>query len=215
METKQTIDNIKKTFIVGFPGILKISEVSGNLWKFRVSRYSICISVLLPIFSIVFKLDPASLINEIQLQMVVFLPCILGFTIAGYALVVGFVQSNMLNKISEPAKDSNFSLYQKMSSTFAINVILQGVALIFAYLYHFIIFFDTNDKFHIQISNPVLLIVNIFGLIIITFWFTISIFLVVQIVVNIFNFSQLHHYFINTEKVRNQNPETKNEPNEV
>jgi len=209
METKQTIDNIKKTFIVGFPGILKISEITNNLWRFRVSRYSILIGIIVPIISKLFKLDVVSLINEIQLQMIVFLPCILGFTIAGYSLVVGFVQSNMLNKISEPAKDSHFSLYQKMSSTFAINVILQGVALSFAYLYHFIIFFDLNSKSHIPFPPYLLTIINFLGLSIICFWFVISIFLVIQIVVNIFNFSQLHHYFINTEKVKGSSSEVK------
>ena len=94
METKQTIDNIKETFILGFPGILKISGVSNNLWKFKVSRYSILTSIILPVLAIICKLDIVSLINEIQVQMIVFLPCILGFTIAGYSLVVGFVQSN-------------------------------------------------------------------------------------------------------------------------
>ncbi|MDB5159483.1 MAG: hypothetical protein JWR50_4190 [Mucilaginibacter sp.] len=204
METKQTIENIKETFVVGLKGIIKISGFFKDIWKYKVSRYSIIISILTPIVSSIFKVDNAALLCEIQSQMIVFLPCILGFTIAGYALVVGFVQSNMINKITEPAKDTNFSLYQLMSSKFAMNVILQGVSLVFAYLYHFIIYFNSNSKLNLQFSNCYISSVNIIGLILLSFWFTISVLLVIQIVINIFNFSQLHHYFINIGKVRDK-----------
>src|ERR1700744_433486 len=105
METKQTFKNIEDTFIVGLPGILKISGTIQNLWKYHVSRYSIITAIVLPILAMLAKLNLAKLIDEVQSQMIIFLPCILGFTIAGYSLVVGFVQSNMLNKISEPSKD--------------------------------------------------------------------------------------------------------------
>jgi len=212
METKQTIENIKDTFLVGLSGVFKISEILRNPWKYKVSKYSIIAAIALPILALVAKLDLPKLIDEIQSQMIVFLPCILGFTIAGYSLVVGFVQSNMLNKISEPSKDSKFSLYQTMSSKFAINVILQGIALIIAYLYHFIIYFDNNSKINIRPSGCLLCLINVCGMAIIAFWFTISVLLVIQIVVNIFNFSQLHHYFVNIEKVREKESNANKDP---
>jgi len=204
METKQTIENIQETFITGFWGILKISGLLRDFWKYNTSKYSVILAILIGPLSLVCKVDIQSLINEIQNQMIVFLPCILGFTIAGYSLVVGFVQSNMIEKITEPRKDSKFSLYQIMSSKFGMNVILQGLALTVGYLYHFIIYFDKNNTLNLKFSHCYVSVVNFIGLIIIAFWFIISIFLVVQIVINIFNFSQLHQYFINIEKVRDK-----------
>ncbi len=201
MVTKQTIENINETFVTGLRGILKISRFWKEIWRFKITYFSIASALLLPLIAFLGKLDSTSLICDIVNLMISFLPCILGFTIAGYALIIGFVQSNMLNSISEPAKDSKFSLYQIMSAKFALNIILQSIALLIAFIIHFINYFDVNNKLDIIWSDKFITFVNLIGLSILFFWFSISLLLVIQIVINIFGFSQLHHYFINKAKI--------------
>ncbi|ADQ80430.1 hypothetical protein Palpr_2294 [Paludibacter propionicigenes WB4] len=198
METKYTYENIKDNFVVGLKGIFKIVGLKEIIFSV-VNILSISLSIIIIICSFIFELDEYKLIVEIVGLMVNFLPSILGFTIAGYTLVVGFIQSGMLSKISEPIEDSKYSLYQNMSSNFALNVIFQGFALIFAFFVHFIIYFDNEIISNIEIYYYD--IINKLGLFLILYWFIISLFLVIQITINIFNFSQLHHYFINKEKL--------------
>ena len=90
-----------------------------------------------------------------------------------------------------------------MSSTFAINIIFQALSLIISYAYNFVIFIDKNKKNAIYYNSNFINIVNYYGLFFILIFFILSTFLIIQIVINIFNFSQLHHYIIVKEKIDN------------
>lgn len=211
METKQTKANIIETFVTGFKGVLKIAEYNKLIKSFSTIA-SLILSIIVIAITITLNVDFYLLILEIKSLMINFLPSILGFTIAGYTLVVGFIQGGMLDRISEPMKDSKFSLYQKMSSSFALIIITQLIALLIAYSYHLFIFFDSNMKF-VNPTNPKC--VNYIALPLITFSFLLSFFLSIQLVLNIFGFSQLHHYMINIEKVNNKEKNQKKDLNEL
>ena len=206
MATNQTLENIAKTSTTGLRGILKIAGIKSEFLCSPVFIISIVIGIIFIFFVKFFQLNVYDLINEIKTIMIGFLPGILGFTIAGYALVVGFLQSNLLDKISERLELpdhslSNYSLYQTMSSYFALNIIIQGISLIMAFTYHFFIYFETHTKNHINVSIFDIKIINWISLMGLSFLFIISLLLIVQIVINIFNFSQLHHYIINKSKI--------------
>lgn len=201
MATKQTRVNLGETFITGFDAIFKIAGFEKSLFSKWSTLLPILLSAIIFIFSLALQVDIYKLIVEVKELMISFLPGILGFTIAGYSLMVAFIQAGMLNEITEPLKDSKYSLYQKMSSTFAINVILQGLSLVFAYFIHFLIYFDTNRKYKFIYSECYLKVINTIGLLVVVYAFFISLFMIIQIVLNIFTFSQLHHYFINKEKI--------------
>lgn len=210
MITKHTTDTLKETFITGLSAVFKIAGYKKTFFSVWFTKAPIYISVVAAIILYFFKIDFYIGIVELKTQMIAFLPGILGFTIAGYSLMVGFIQAGMLDKITEPSKDTNFSLYQKMSSTFAVNVILQAIALIIAYTVHFVIFIDTNRKLTFIIPSCLICVANILGFILLTYWFFISLFMVIQIVLNIFSFSQLHHYFVNKQKVDSQTKQNNN-----
>lgn len=201
MATKQTLQNIDETFVTGFGGIFKISRFRERFLKESITIFSIVIAIIFPIISIIGNIPIVDFIKDIDGLMINFLPGILGFTIAGYSLVIGFVQSNMLNSISEPSKDSKFSLYQLMSANFAFNIILQAIALVIAYGVHFINYIDEKTSLNLNVPESALSTFNLSALALLSFWFTISLFLVIQIIINIFGFSQLHHYFVNKSKI--------------
>lgn len=200
-KTRQTKENIQATFLTGLSGIFKIVGYKKIFFSYWLTILPVIISVISVLLSLMLHLDPLNFLLELKNVMIDFLPGILGFTIAGFALMVGFIQSGMLDKITEPIRDSKFSLYQKMSATFATNVILQAMALIIAYIVHFISYFDSNKKIDYNIPGALAETANYLGILLLSYWFFISLFLVIQIIINIFGFSQLHHYFINKAKI--------------
>lgn len=204
MITKHTTDTLRETFITGLPAVFKIAGYKKTFFSVWVTKIPIYICIISSIFFYFFNLDFYEGIKELKTQMLNFLPGILGFTIAGYSLMVGFIQAGMLDKISEPINESKFSLYQKMSSTFAVNVILQAIALIIAYIVHFVIFIDTKLGIVLYLPSDLINIINILSFALLTYWFPISLLMVIQVVLNIFSFSQLHHYFVNKQKVDSQ-----------
>jgi hypothetical protein len=134
--------------------------------------------------------------------MINVLPGILGFTVAGYSFMIGLIHVGMINKITEPiSKENKFSLYQKSSATFAANIIIQAISLVFAYLFHLLIFFDKKKQMKIDIKDIYVTLINLVALLSISYLFAISLLMIIQVIINIFNFSQLHHYFVNKEKI--------------
>ena len=96
-----------------------------------------------------------------------------------------------------------------MSAILAINIMLQAIALIIAYTFHFINYFDSNKSIPNFLPSQYIAIVNYLGIVILSYWFSLSLLMVIQIILNIFGFSQLHHYFINKDKIeRLETPES-------
>lgn len=199
--TKQTLENIEETNVHGLSGICRIISFKKVLWTNTLSKIALIATVIWS--SLVYFTQQSTFKTIIELKTVIidFVPGILGFTVTGYALMVGFIQAGMLEKISEPLKPDKFSLYQKMSATFAFNILVQASALVIGYTAHFINFFSTDIILFKNVPNWWITIVNFVALPFLVYAFVISLLLVFQIVLNIFSFSQLHHYFINSEKI--------------
>jgi hypothetical protein len=219
METKQTRENLKRTFITGVGGIFTIAEFKKSILKHWAVYVPLISSPIIAILAYCLKVDTLLFILKITDTMIAFLPGILGFTIAGYSLMVGFIQGGILDKISEPWSDSNYSLYQKMSATFALNVILQVIALALAYVVYFVNFIDSSSDISYSLPSNFVKTINEVALLALLFWFLISLSMVVQIVANIFSFSQMHHYFINKykieEKEKTTNPSIKDNKSDL
>lgn len=209
MGSQQTEENIEITTKFGIDTILKI-VFRNKLFKSHAFGYSVLFTVFFFSLIILFKQNPVYYIIEIKTQCISFIPGILGFTLSAYALLVGFSQTEMLLKITEPLKEENknskvvkgqYSLYQIMSSTFAINVIVQALALALAYFVHFVSILSIRTNITSFFHNGVICATNYLTLFLMLYAIWISIFLVVQSVVNIFNFSQLHQFYVNKEKL--------------
>ncbi len=181
--------------------IIRISGFKTEYYK-KYSLFAILSAVVLWAVAFIFKSNPYLLLLEVKDIVIAYIPSVLGFTIAGYTLVVGFIQANMLERISERLDDSPYSLYQRISSMLALNLVIQGVALVGAFVIHFAVYFDNELKLHQHFSPLVCQITNWVGLIIICLTLTYPLFLIIQMIINIFGFSQLHHYFVNRDKIQ-------------
>lgn len=151
------------------------------------------IAILILIFG---KVDIFILKLVVDLILTI-IPSLLGFVLSGYALLIGFGNIEVIAKKSK--KDIEFSdskptLYQKVSTVFAVGLIMQVLLLMLTF----------GLKILIEIELPCLCdnisICKLINFIIFTFLIFGLFYVVVMIkdlVINIFNFSQVQHFYIN------------------
>lgn len=213
-KTNQTRDALNDTFVTGIKGILSIVTLKKTFLFSWSAWISIIVALLFTVSALIFGVNILSLVLDIKDSMISFLPDVLGFTIGGYALMIGLIHVGMLNKITERQDKNKYSLYQEMSATFAINVILQGIGFISAYIFHYINYFDSNRSEKIKLSESLINIVNTIALVYISYWLVLSVLMIIQIIINIFGFSQLHHYFVNVDKIETEEASQKIKSNQ-
>lgn len=146
-------------------------------------------------------------------QMLSIMPNILGFNLGGYVLLIGLNSQNILDEITEPNPEANpperYSLFQKQSSVFAYSILIQACTILIGYVFKGIIHLGVSP-----VSNSIADIVNFIGFWIINFVSIYAVLLIAQIVLNIFNFGQILHFFIRLEclekKVEKEENEKKN-----
>jgi hypothetical protein len=198
METKHTRESLGTITVVGLRAMFKVAPNPFRIWSIIVSIF------LTIIFLVIFYLlhgDSYMFIKELTTQAIAFIPNILGFTIGGYAFLIGVNSSTLLNKITEPQSHSKYSLYQEASASFAINLVIQACTFVISYCVHFIILLEEGSKISNNLSECTTAVVNHTILSILCLLFISSLFMIIQIIVNIFDFSQLIHYGINRDKL--------------
>lgn len=208
VKTKHTTESIQQGFLLDFEGIFTIAEFKKNPFKPLTFKIAGVAWAIFSVWVLIWKIPIYDLIVDMVNNLIIWIPCILGFTIGGYSFLIGFIQSNLMQKISEPRPNSPFSLFQIASAAFACNILIQSLTLAIAFAIHFIIFLDTKNPSKIPYPFLYLEILNIIGFLIVGFAFALSLAVTVQIVVNVFNFSQLHHYNTNKEKLDQKSSDT-------
>ena len=199
--TKHTTESIKAGMAVGFKGIFTIAEFGRRPLKPVTFRWAVGGWIVFSLSTFVLGVPIYDLIVDMVNQLIVWIPCILGFTIGGYSFLIGFVQPGLMQKISEPREGSKFTFFQTASASFASNLVLQGIALIVAFVVHYAIYLDTKRTLKFQLNPCAVSGINFIVYLLVGLCFAIALAVVIQLIVNVFNFSQLHHYNTNKEKL--------------
>ena len=208
-KTRHTNESILATFVLDFKGIFAITDFFRKPLKPLSFRVAAICWVIFVGFSLAVGVPLYGLIIDMVNSLITWVPGVLGFTIGGYSFLIGFIQSNLMQKISEPGAKSVYSLFQLASASFACNILLQAFALMIAFVVHYIIYIDVNRKIKWTLPSPVIAGVNLLAFLLVSLSFAIAIAVIVQLVVNVFNFSQLHHYNTNKEKIDQMEEEQK------
>jgi hypothetical protein len=203
--TRHTKETIQQGFLLDFKGIFTIAEFKKRPFKPLTFKIAGLAWVIFSVWTFYWKIPIYDVVVDMVNNLIIWIPCILGFTIGGFAFLIGFIQPSLMQKISEPRQNSPFSLFQVASASFACNIIIQSLTLAVAFTAHFIMLLDSKNKSLIPYPDLYIKIVNIGAFLLIGFSFALSLAVTVQIVLNIFNFSQLHHYNTNKEKLDQKN----------
>lgn len=122
-------------------------------------------------------------------------PSLLGFSLAGYALIIGTINIGVMRMMSKPQKTmSNMSYFQFVSSVFALAVLVQCVTLLSAFIAHIIV----EQKWE-MIGNISCGWVNYPAYVSIMFLVIESLVLLANTVINIFTYGQTVHFCLRQE----------------
>jgi len=108
-----------------------------------------------------------------------------------------------LDELTDPIeeKGEKYSFYQKMSSVFAFSILLQALTLIIGFIFWLIIDVGRN----VEIAYSVAEILNFIALFTLCFIMSYATLLICQIVLNVFNFGQVQHFFIRINNIDKRN----------
>lgn len=136
-------------------------------------------------------------IDDLASTVLTAFPSLLGFSLAGYALIIGASDTNIIGRMSEPLENNNqkLSYFQVLSCIFASSVIIQCITLILAFCVHLIV------KQRWVINNEVFCYwTNIFVYEILLFAILFSLLLLCSTVVNLFTYGQTVHFCVRLDK---------------
>lgn len=191
-----------KTKSFGLKAILELYNIRLLL---KGTKYPIIVTILIVGFFLVFgEVDKEILASLVNLILSI-IPSLLGFVLSGYALLIGFGNIEIIAKKPKSLNEDSIykpTLYQKVSTVFAIGLIMQVFLLVLTF----------SLKMLLEINLPCLIentcicdLVNYSLFTLLVFCLLYVTIMIKDLVVTIFNFSQVQHLFINKPPTTNGN----------
>lgn len=149
--------------------------------------------------------DNYKLLRELLEISLSIMPNLLGFSLGGYALIVGFGNTALLKSMTVKLKDEKGSLFQKLSAILAFSVLLQVACLILSYLFMFLYNLNLSLIKHQEFTSMAYPVINGLAMSILLFMFIWMFLQLPFVVTNIFTFGQTHHFYLTVERVK-ENP---------
>jgi hypothetical protein len=194
VQAKDDIQGFHKT---SWKGILKIV-------KSRKSKYAIplvlCILLTIVIILIVnrFNADTYKLVTNLSELSISIFSSLLGFSLGGYALIIGFSNNSLIEKTS---KTNGYSTYQLLSGFFAYTIIIQLATLAISFIIK-LISNQNIEQITKHFSSQTCNMINLGGFSLILFLSLYSLILCPFIVTNLFTLGQLNNFYYTIEKLK-------------
>lgn len=187
------VTNLVKQHEAGFAGLRHLYPKDllrkGILWPTIAST-------ILIVFLLATKADSQKMLTSITEATISVMPSLLGFLLGGYTILISFSNNKLLGNLTKIPKNSNISVFQKVSCIFALTILVQSITLLFALITRFSMLID------IKIPNNYSWFLTLFRYIdygvsylLLTMLFY-TIFAFKDIIVNIFSLTQVFHLTI-------------------
>lgn len=183
-------------------GIKALIELYDKKLLIKGAKLPFVMTLIIVVFFACFGRMDKEIISSVVDLVLSIIPSLLGFVLSGYALLIGFGNIEIIakKKASEEG-NRNPTLYQKVSTVFAVSLIMQIMLLVYAFGLKIILKINLPclfDNFLIcRLTNYALFIVLTFG----SFYVTV---MIKDLVINIFNFGQIQHFSINKSRKENK-----------
>lgn len=182
--------------------IRSLHEVSWKgLWRMLIerrtfSKFPFLVSVIITATAIIFlagkgKSDSYDLIKNTCELTLSFFPNLLGFTLGGFAIIVGFSNSDL---IRQGTSIEEHSTYQILNAIFSYSILVQIVVTLLSFAISWCIKIDISTILSCE-SKLLCDCFNFFLLTIILFCSLFTLLITPLIIVNLFTFSQLNNSF--------------------
>lgn len=188
---------IKKHHKSNLAGIIDILRAKGTLMKWPLI-FSLVVSFLVMNGTIFFYPQHSfDYLRKTVELMLSFFPNLLGFSLGGYALVVGF---GNLDLIKAGSKLNGYSVYQKLNAIFSLCIFLQVLTTTVSFIVNWLVV--VNPFMISEISVGVFgIIMNAFILFFILFVSLYSLLLSPYVIINLFTLSQVNSSFLTIQKL--------------
>lgn len=141
-------------------------------------------------------------LQEIVESTISILPNLLGFLLGGYTILIGFGNTNLLKANTRLVQNRSISLFQMLSSIFALTIYLQAIALTIAVVAHFTL--KVPLKPHLGLTSYLYEIAPIVNGTIVPFLLFLLLYSVLSLkdtVINVFGFAQQYHLVLTEERM--------------
>lgn len=196
--TKAEIEQIKKDHPFSYEGIFYSYD-----WKEIKASYPFLLSILLSFVLLIATYFSEKNSYEVVCmwtsQILSIFPNLLGFNLGGYALIIGFGNAELVQSMTKKSEKKKTTVFQKLSGIFAFAILLQLSAFVVSFLVNFFVqlkFSSSNDLLINIVNIPITLIISFLG-----FW---GLFIVPNLVSNVFTFGQMHHAQLTTKRKKEE-----------
>ena len=114
-------------------------------------------------------------------------PSIVGFVLSGYALLIGFSNSELIQKLSKRKNENKPALFQKINATFAMMLLMLVVTLLFSFVVSIVMEANVSGFLFLSGYENIINTATLYIFLFIIFY---SLFSLLDVVMNIFNFGQ-------------------------
>ncbi len=195
-------NKIKENHQPGFKGIIKIYNWN-EIKESKAFIISLIMSFILLILSFCGTKDISETLKFWVNQILTIFPNLLGFSLGGFALIVGFGNSELIQSLTKSTKGKQYSVFQKLSAVFAFLLIIQSITFLISFITNIIL--ELNFKAY---CISVYYSINIFMILLLSFLALWGMFILPVLVVNVFTFGQVNHFLLTVKRI---NAEQKNE----
>jgi hypothetical protein len=196
------VDVVKSRHKKGIVGILQsyglinmlcsIPAVSTFLFSISFIVF-LCFSPSINIYDVLVHLS--------DLSLTIF-PNLLGFSLGGYALIIGFGNTALLKSMTKTKNETDQTIFQRMNGIFAFGLLLQVFELLFAFIVKFIVAIGSSSTIPFFLNHLLVCqIINLFGCFMLTLCASWSLAIIPYIVSNVFLFGQMHHLYLTKERI--------------
>jgi hypothetical protein len=195
------INSISEHHKPSFNGLISIVKTRK---PFRKTPFLLS-AILSTFFLVVFICNPNKsfvALEKISDIAAVCFPALLGFSLAGYTMVVGFPNNELLEEDSDP---NNYTLYQVLSSFFALNIILQVIAMSIGFCVSWLISINITELLGHSFSC-IYNVINILVAVVLLFVSLYTMCLTPFIAINLFSLSQVNSAFFTVKKLKREKP---------
>jgi len=198
--TEQEIEQIKSEHPLSYKGILHSydwNEIKTSR-PFQISTFA---SISFLIISLLSQKTSLEIVIFWSSQIIAIFPNLLGFNLGGYALVIGFGNTELIESMTKIGIGKKTSPFQKVSGIFASAILLQLLTFATAFIVNFFVqlqFSSTNPKIVNSVNSSISLVLSFLGI-----W---GILILFSLVANVFSWGQGHHLKLTLQrKLKEQN----------
>lgn len=203
-------EELQRHHKASFKGIYDVVRERKTLRKFPFV-FSAVASFVFIVLIVCFFSDQSYAILKVTAETVFSLfPNLLGFSLGGFAIVVGFSNTDLIKRGSSAQK---YSIYQILNAIFATSILFQIIATVFAFFVTWVVKLELHGL--VPYYNEIgAVIINSILLLFIIFSASYSLFLTPFLVANLFSLSQVHSMFLTVERINDINKKESEKPSQ-